>query len=182
PHRVVEGPAVGRACRHHLVEQEGDAASGALHLRQAGIEHLPRRDHRHFRGHRLGWRHALHDHGELVCWGRAARFARAEDRLTAVAGKWQLVTAMGPGGAKALDDLLPRPAGHQVDMLDRIGIAHADDADIALADLARAFELYAQFVGRHITRPGDPDCPLVILLVAAVAHIDMAAEEVLVER
>src|SRR5580704_3962702 len=90
----------------------------------------------------------------------------------------QLVTAV----AETLGDLLPRPSGDQIDVRDRIRVAHADNADITLADFARALELHPQFRRRGITRPGDADGTLVILFVPAPAHVDVAAEEMLVER
>src|SRR5260370_28236298 len=84
--------------------------------------------------------------------------------------------------AEAFDDLLPRPGGDEIDVGDRVRVTHADDADIALADLARPFELDLQFGRRNVSGPGNADGALIVLLVMAPAHVDVAAEEILVER
>src|SRR5215472_5988442 len=86
------------------------------------------------------------------------------------------------GLPEAFGDLLSRPAGHEIYVRNRVGVAHADDADIALADLARSFELDPQFGGRNVAGSGDADGALVILLVMAPAHVDVAAEKMFVER
>src|SRR5260370_5563881 len=57
-----------------------------------------------------------------------------------------------------------------------------DQADKALAELAGAFELGAQLHGGNVSRPGDPGGAFVILLVTALVHIDVAAEEVFIKR
>src|SRR6266436_9862472 len=62
------------------------------------------------------------------------------------------------------------------------GSRHADDADIAFTDFARAFELHPQFGRRNVSGSGYADGALVVLLVAALAHVDVAPEEMFVER
>ena len=104
---MVQGPAIGRACRHDLVKHKGDTASSALHLGQAGVEHLARGDHAHLFGHRLGRRNPLYDDTELMGLSLLQRLALAEDRIAPVDGEMQLVA----GPPEAFGDLLSRPAG-----------------------------------------------------------------------
>ena len=106
------------------------------------------------------------------------RLAVAENGVAAIDAEMQFVPAV----AKAFGDLLPRPGGDEIDVRDRVRVAHADDADVALADLARAFELHPQFGCQNVAGPGHADGALVILLVMAPAHVDVAAEEMFVER
>src|SRR5439155_8151518 len=159
PHRVVQGPAIGRARRHHLVKQKGNTAGGALYLRQARVEHLPRRNHADFFGHRFGRRNPLYDDAELMRGRRLQRLAVTENGVAAIDGEMQLVAAV----AEALGDLLPRPGGDGIDVGDGVWVTHADDADIALADLARAFELDPQLGCRNVAGPGYADGALVVL-------------------
>ena len=91
----------------------------------------------HLLGHCLARRNPLHDDAQFMRRRRLQRLAVAENGVAAVDGEMQFVAAI----AEAFDDLLARPGGNQIDVGDRVRVTHADDADIALADLARAFEL-----------------------------------------
>src|ERR1700730_18602221 len=156
----------------------GAPAGGALHLRQAGIEHLPRADHARLFGQSAGRRDPVHDDAELMRRRGFQRLQLAQNGIAAIYREMQLPAAL----AELFDRLPARPGDDLVDMGDRIGVAPPDNADIALADLARSLELDPQFGSRGIARPGDPGGALVVLLVMAVAHVDMPAEEVFVER
>src|SRR5271166_4357450 len=103
---------------------------------------------------------------------------RAEDGVAAIDGVIQLVARR----AEALGRLLPGPGDDRVDILDRVRVAHPDQPDTALAELAGAFELGAQLCRGGVFRPGNAGRALVILLVAALSHIDVAAEEVFIKR
>src|ERR1700730_10076642 len=83
---------------------------------------------------------------------------------------------------EALDGLRPRPVDARVNVGDCVGVAHPDNTDIALADLAGPFKLYPQLRGRNVARPGDAGGALVIGLVAALAHVDVTAEKIFKER
>ena len=68
---------------------------------------------------------------------RSQGLAVAENGIAPVYGEVQLVAAV----TEAFDDLLPRPGSDEIDVRDRVGVAHTNDADIALTDLARPSSL-----------------------------------------
>src|SRR5580700_3799746 len=43
--RVIDRPAIGRACRQYLVQNEGDTAGRPFHIGQPRVKHLPRCRH-----------------------------------------------------------------------------------------------------------------------------------------
>src|SRR5581483_8071402 len=112
----------------------------------------------------------------LVGRPSAQRLELAHDAVAAVDRIGELVAVV----PEALTDRIACPADDLVDARDRVGIADADDADIALADLAGPLELHAKLVRRDVSWAGDAGGALVELLVDAVAHIDVATEEVLI--
>ena len=76
---------------------------------------------------------------------------------------------------KSLADFVSRPGNDAVDVSDGVRVADAAEADIALAHLARAFELHAHDVGGNEARTGDSRRSVVELLIAAMRHIEHAA-------
>src|SRR5690606_4922438 len=150
-HSVVEGPAVGGARAHHLIEHEGDAAGGALYLRQAGVEQLARAGDGQLLRHLSSGRHALHDDAELVARAVFQRLHVAHDAVAPEHVVVQLIARL----AEALAHLLPRPVDHLVDVGDGVGVADAGDTDVALTELAGAFQLHAELGRRLEHRAGD---------------------------
>jgi hypothetical protein len=67
-------------------------------------------------------------------------------------------------------------------MGDGVGIADAGHADIALADLARAFELDPELGGRDELHAGDAGGLVGDLVVVAMGHVEHAAGDEFVER
>ena len=78
----------------------------------------------------------------------AQRLELAHHAVAAVDGVVKLVA----GVAEALAHLVARPGDDLVDVRDRVRVADADHADIALADLAGALELDPKLVRRAGTR------------------------------
>src|SRR5215467_12500204 len=118
----------------------------------------------------------LYDNPELMGGRRLQRLAVAENGVAAVDSEMQFVAAV----AEAFDDLLPSPGRDKIDIRDGVRVADTDDADIAFADFTRAFELHPQFGRRNVSGPGYADRALVVLLVAALTHVDVPAEQVFV--
>src|SRR6516164_11733000 len=110
--------------------------------------------------------------------GRLEGLELPEDSVAAVDGVVEFIR----GRIKTLGRLAAGPVDDRVDILDRIGIAHTDHPNVTLTDFAGAFELGAQLRGGDVFGADNAGGALVILLVAALAHIDMAAEKVFVER
>src|SRR6185503_2465942 len=178
PQGVVDRPTVRRARAQHLIERKGDAPRGALHLRQARVEHLPRPGHADLLGHLGRRRDALHEDAELVRRPVLERLELAHDAVAAVDGVVELVAIL----AEALAHLVARPGDDLVHVPNGVRVADADHADVALADLARALELDAEFRRRLEARAGDARGLLRHLLVAALGHVERAAGDVLEVR
>src|SRR5262249_35902726 len=104
------------------------------------------------------------------------RLQLAEDAIAAVHGVGQLVAVL----PETLAHRRPRPGDDVVDAGDGVRVAHAGEADVALSDLARALQLHPQLGSRDEAGPGDASRAVVELLVDALAHVDVPAQEVFV--
>src|SRR6516225_9963603 len=105
----------------------------------------------------------------------AIRLQSAKNAVAAIDVKCQLVAAI----AELHAPLVARPGDDFVDMRDGVRVAHPDNPDMALPLLAGAFELYAQLARSDELGPGHATGARVVLLIDAIAHVDVPTKKML---